>query len=69
MHSFRDHGMLNINRVSSIVGERPFCFAAPRVRNALPLSVTLATTLLMFNACLNTHLFRQAFPATFITPG
>jgi hypothetical protein len=61
--ALRNHDMLDVHRVTSRSGERAFCCSAPRIWNALPPTVTSASTLPLFKSRLKTHLFKQAFPA------
>jgi hypothetical protein len=59
--SLRDQNTLCVPRVNSRAGQRAFCTAAPCIWNALPTSITAATTLPLFKSRLKTYLFKQAY--------
>jgi hypothetical protein len=61
--SLRDQNTLCVPRVNSRAGQRAFCTAAPCIWNALPTSITAATTLSLFKSRLKTYLFKQAYLA------
>ena len=61
-----DLSLLQVPRTNTkTLGDRAFKYAAPSIRNMLPISVRQCKTLDSFTAQLKTFLFRKAFNITF----
>ena len=52
---------LQVPSTSSRYGDRAFAVSAPRLWNALPCELKIATSLISFTRLFKTHLFRMAF--------
>ena len=52
---------LQVPSASSGYGDRAFAVSAPRLWNALPCELKIATSLISFKRLLKTHLFRMAY--------
>ena len=56
-----DNNDLQVPSTSSRYGDRTFAASAPRLWNALPRELKIATSLISFKILLKTHLFRIAY--------